>query len=226
MSSSENTVLHHRKTIKSVQFFSSNLSVVKVCVVLIPQKAGSQQEKKRKVQRVRIKSLLDGLVPNPQAARQVQLFQTPAVLGNFLHGLVGDVGVDGHGERPQPQTLPGEVADGLVLELATGGEVDGLQTPAVVGQASQGQAVHPLAVRQAQVLELHTAQGHRHQGVAGEPHAAPHVHSQQVLVLANYWQQLVVRHPIGTVLERQVLEDFVVPQHGTKRLLGNARADL
>lgn len=145
---------------------------------------------------VREEDTPDGLVPDPQATRQVQLLQAPAVLGHLLHRLVSDVGVDSQRQRPQLRTLLGQVADGVVFELAAGGEVDGLQPPAVVGEAAQGQAVHPLAVSQTEALEVHAAQGHRHQGVAGEPDTPAHVHSLQVLVLADDRQQLFVRHPV------------------------------
>lgn len=137
----------------------------------------------------------DGVVPNPQATGEVQLLQAPAVFGHLLNRLVGNVGVYCQRQTPQLQTFLGQVADGVVLELAAGSEVNRLQPPAVVSQAAQGQAVHPLAVCQAQALEVHTAQGHSHQGVAGEAFAPAHIHFAEMLVLADHRQQLLVCHP-------------------------------
>lgn len=154
------------------------------------------------------------------------MLKAPAVLGHLLHGLIRDVGIDCQRQRLQPHTLPRQVADGVILELPAGGEVDRLEPPAVVSQAAQGQVVHPLAVRQAEVLEVRAAQGHGHQGVAGEPNAPPHVHSLQMLVLTDDWQQLLVRHPVRTVLEGQAVENFVVLQYGGKRLFGDKRPSL
>lgn len=96
----------------------------------------------------------DRMVPDPQATRQVQLLQTPAVLRHLFHRLVSDVGIDRQWKRPQVQALLGQVADGIVFEMATGSEVDGQQPGAVVSQAAQRQAVHPLAVSQAEVLQV------------------------------------------------------------------------
>lgn len=98
--------------------------------------------------------LPDGQIPDPQATRQVEMFEVPAVLGHLLHRLVRNVSIDCQRQRLQLDTLPRQVADGVILELAAGSEVDRQQRPAVVGQAAQGQAVHPLAVRQAEVLQL------------------------------------------------------------------------
>lgn len=163
----------------------------------------------------------DGRIPDPQATRQVEMFEAPAVLGHLLHGLVCDVSVDCQRQRLQLDTLSHQVADGVILELAAGGEVDRLQRPAVVGQAAQGQVVHPLAVRQAQVLQVRAAQGQGHQGVAAQADAASQVHSLQVLVLTDDWQQLLVCHPVGALLQREALENFVGLQHGAKRLFGD-----
>lgn len=168
----------------------------------------------------------DRMVPDPQATRQVQLLQAPAVLRHLFHRLIRDVGIDGQRQRPQVRALPGQVADGVVFEVAAGGEVDGAQPGAVVGQAAQRQAVHPLAVSQAQVLQVEAAQGHGHQGVTGEPGTTAHVHPLQMQVLADHGQQLLVRHPVGAALQGQALENFVVLQHGAKGLFGNRWPDL
>lgn len=102
----------------------------------------------------------DRMVPDPQATRQVQLLQAPAVFRHLLHGLICDVSIDCQRQRPQAQALLGQVADGVIFEVTAGGEVDGLQPPTVVGQAAQRQTVHPLAVSQAEVLQVQAAQGH------------------------------------------------------------------
>lgn len=162
----------------------------------------------------------DGVVVHAQTARQVQLLQLTAALGHLLHRLVGHVGVDGHGERAQRSAAARQVADGLVLQLPTGGQVHRAQAvPAVVSQAAQRQTVHPLAVGQAQVLQAQTAERHSHQRMPAQAQAAAHVHPLQVRVLANHREELLVGDPIRAVVDGQVLEHFVVTQHGAKGLL-------
>lgn len=168
----------------------------------------------------------DGLVPDSQTTCQIQLFQTPAVLGHLLHRLVWNVGIDRQRKRLQRRTFFGQVADGVVLQLATGGEIDGPKPPAVVSQAAQRQAVHPLAVSQTKMLEMRAAQGHSHQGVAGKGDTAAHVYPLQMLVLADNRKQLLVCDPVWTVLKEQVLENFIFLQHCTKCFLWDAWSNL
>lgn len=138
----------------------------------------------------------DGLVPDSQTTCQIQLFQTPAVLGHLFHRLVCNVGIDRQRQCLQLRTLFGQVADGVILQLAAGGEIDRPKPSTVVSQAAQRQAVHPVAVSQAEMLEMRAAQGHGHQGVAGKGGTTTHVYPVQMLVLADNRKQLLVCDPV------------------------------
>lgn len=79
---------------------------------------------------------------------------------------------------------------------------------------------------QHQVLQLQAAEGDGHQGVSAQATAAAHVHALQVRVLADDWQQLPVRDPVGAGLDGKVLQNLVVAQDGAEGLLGDLGADL
>lgn len=168
----------------------------------------------------------DGLVSHTQTPREVQLLQLSALLGHFLDRRVRDVGINRHWERAQRRALPRHVTHDFVLQLAAGGDVQRAQVRAVIRQTAQCQAVHPLAVCQAQVCETRAAQRHRHQSVTAQVNTAAQVHAQQVLVLTNHRQKLFIRDPIRAVADTEVVEDLIVAKHGAEGFFGNVRTRL
>lgn len=86
------------------------------------------------------------------------MFQLRAALGNLLDRYITHIGIDSQRQGLEPAALLHQVADGLVLQLATGRQVHSLQHLAVVSQAAQGQAVYPLTVGQGELAQAGAAQ--------------------------------------------------------------------
>lgn len=154
------------------------------------------------------------------------MLQLGAALGGLLHSHVAHVGVDSQRQGLEPAALLHQVADGLVLQLPAGRQVHGLQRLAVVGQAAQGQAVHPLAVGQGEPPQVGAAQRDGHQRLAAELGAALQLDVLQVVVLPDDRQQLPVRQPVRAALQRQQLQHLVVLQQGQEGGSGDGGCDL
>lgn len=154
------------------------------------------------------------------------MLQLWAALGSLLDRHVAHVGIDSQRQRLEPATLLHQVADGLVLQLATGRQVHSLQRLAVVGQAAQGQAVHPLTVSQGELAQVGAAQRDGHQRVAAELGAALQLDAVQVVVLPDDREQLPVRQPVGAVLQCQLLQNLVVLQQVNKSGSRDGRSNL
>jgi len=168
----------------------------------------------------------DGVILDSQTPREIQVLQLRAALGNLLDRHITHVGIDSQRQRLEPGALLRQVADGLVLQLATGRQVHSLQCLAVVGQAAQGQAVHPLAVSQGELAQVGAAQRDGHQRVPAELGAALQLDLVEVVVLPDDREQLPVRQPVGAVLERQLLQHFVVLQQVNESSSRDGRSDL
>lgn len=154
------------------------------------------------------------------------MLQLGAAFGNLLDRHIAHIGIDSQRQRLELAALLHQVADGLVLQLATGRQVHSLQHLAVVSQAAQGQAVHPLTVSQGEPAQVGAAQRDGHQRVAAELGAALQLDLVQVVVLPDDWEQLPVCQPVGAVLERQLLQYFVVLQQVNESSSRDGRSDL
>jgi hypothetical protein len=136
----------------------------------------------------------DAIASHAEAAGKVEVLELWAVPSQLLDRSIPNVGVNCQREAAEASAAPlCQVHDGLVLELAAGGEVQLLQGWAAVSQATQRQPVHPVTVRERQALQPGTALSQRSKRTAAQLPAAGQYRAPQLRIPCQHRHQVLVR---------------------------------